>query len=92
VYGAASADEVPFVEELSGVRVVLVCPGRPSGLPEGWTHVEAPYLSDDIIAEAVPDLAGRRAYVSGPPAMVNAVRAGLRKRAKSLKTDYFSGY
>jgi ferredoxin-NADP reductase len=92
VYGAASTDEVPFVEELSGVRVVLVCPGRPADLPDGWTHVEAPYLSDEIIAEAVPDLAGRRAYVSGPPAMVNAVRPGLRKRAKSLKTDYFSGY
>jgi ferredoxin-NADP reductase/Na+-transporting NADH:ubiquinone oxidoreductase subunit NqrB len=92
VYGAASTDEVPFVEELAGVRVVLVCPGRPTDLPEGWTHVEAPFLSDEIIAEAVPDLAGRRAYVSGPPAMVNAVRPGLRKRAKSLKTDYFSGY
>ncbi|MET0822700.1 MAG: hypothetical protein ABWY58_17200 [Aeromicrobium sp.] len=92
VYGAASADEVPFVEELSGVRVVLVCPGRPTDLPESWTHVEAPYLSDEIIAEAVPDLAARRAYVSGPPAMVNAVRPGLRKRAKSVRTDYFSGY
>lgn len=92
VYGAASADEVPFVEELAGVRVVLVCPGRPTDLPEGWEHVEAPFLSDRIIAEAVPDLGGRRAYVSGPPAMVNAVRPGLRKRAKSLKTDYFSGY
>lgn len=92
VYGAASADEVPFVEELDGVRVVLVCPGRPTSLPDGWTHVEAPYLSVEIIAEAVPDLAARRAYVSGPPAMVNAVRPGLRKRARSVKADYFSGY
>jgi ferredoxin-NADP reductase len=92
VYGAASPDEVPFVEELAGVRVVLVCAGRPHDLPEGWTHVESPVLSAELIAEVVPDLASRRAYVSGPPAMVNAVRSGLRKRAASLKTDYFSGY
>lgn len=92
VYGAAAADEVPFTEELAGVRVVLVCPARPADLPEGWTFVEAPFISTDLIAEAVPDLADRRAYVSGPPAMVNAVGSGLAKRCRSLKTDYFSGY
>jgi NAD(P)H-flavin reductase len=92
VYGASSADEVPFTEELAGVRVVLVCPQRPASLPEGWTYVEAPFLSAEIVAAAVPDLGGRRAYVSGPPAMVNAVRADLKKRCVSIKTDYFSGY
>jgi ferredoxin-NADP reductase len=92
VYGASSPDEVPFAEELAGVRVVLVCPAQPSSLPEEWTFVEAPYLSADLIAAAVPDLGERRAYVSGPPAMVNAVRADLKKRCRSLKTDYFSGY
>ncbi|MCW2788603.1 MAG: hypothetical protein JWP56_906 [Aeromicrobium sp.] len=92
VYGASSPDEVPFVEELAGVRVVLVCPGRPAGLPDGWTYVEAPVLSPEVIAEAVPDLADRRAYVSGPPAMVNSVRPGLRKRCRSVQTDYFTGY
>jgi ferredoxin-NADP reductase len=92
VYGASSPDEVPFAEELAGVRVVLVCPERPGSLPEGWTYVQAPFLSGDIIAKAVPDLDRRRAYVSGPPAMVNAVRTALRKRCRGVKTDYFSGY
>lgn len=92
VYGVSSPDEVPFTEELAGVRVVLVGPARPSALPDGWTYVEAPFLSPGLIAEAVPDLADRRAYVSGPPAMVNAVRAGLAKRCKGVKTDYFTGY
>lgn len=92
VYGVSSPDEVPFVEELAGVRVVLVGPASPGSLPEGWTYVEAPFLSPELIAEAVPDLADRRAYVSGPPAMVNAVRAGLAKRCKGVKTDYFTGY
>lgn len=92
VYGVASADEVPFTEELAGFRVVLVGPDRPNGMPEGWTYVEAASLSLELIADAVPDLADRRAYVSGPPAMVNAVRAGLAKRCKGVKTDYFTGY
>ena len=92
VYGVSSPDEVPFTDELAGVRVVLVGPARPSGLPEGWTYVEASFLSPELIADAVPDLADRRAYVSGPPAMVNAVRPGLAKCCKSVRTDYFTGY
>jgi len=92
VYGASSPDEVPFTDELSGVRVVLVCPERPDHLPEGWTFVKAPFLSVQIIGDAVPDLARRRTYVSGPPAMVNAVRPGLKRHSRSVATDYFSGY
>ncbi|KRC65065.1 hypothetical protein ASE12_09995 [Aeromicrobium sp. Root236] len=92
VYGVSSPDEVPFVEELAGVRVVLVGPAAPSGLPDSWTYVQAPFLSTELIANAVPDLASRKAYVSGPPAMVNAVRPGLAKRCRSVKTDYFTGY
>lgn len=92
VHGAPSVDEVPFAEELSGARVVLVCPARPAELPEGWSYVEAPALSAELIAEAVPDLTSRRAYVSGPPAMVNAVRAGLARRCAGVRTDYFTGY
>ncbi|MEJ7635056.1 FAD-dependent oxidoreductase [Aeromicrobium sp.] len=92
VYGVSSADEVPFVEELAGIRVVLVGPGRPSALPQSWTYVEASILSAELIADSVPDLADRRAYISGPPAMVNAVRPGLAKRCKRIKTDYFTGY
>lgn len=92
VYGASSPDEIPFAEELAGARVVLVCPGRPATLPEGWTHVEAAFITAEIIEDAVPDAASRRAYVSGPPAMVNGVRADLKKLCAGVKTDYFSGY
>lgn len=92
VYGVQSGDDIPFADELAGDRVVLVCATRPPTLPDGWDWVEAPFLSADLVAQAVPDLAARQAYVSGPPAMVNAVRAGLAKRAKRVRTDYFSGY
>jgi ferredoxin-NADP reductase len=92
VYGVSSPDEVPFADELAGARVVLVGPARPSDLPERWTYVEASFLSPELIADAVPDLADRRAYISGSPAMVNAVRPGLAKRCRGVKTDYFTGY
>ncbi|MGA8850544.1 MAG: hypothetical protein WB508_02380 [Aeromicrobium sp.] len=92
VYAVASADDVPFADELQAHRVVLVCATRPDRLPDAWTWIEAPFLSTDLIAQAVPDLATRHAYLSGPPAMVNAVRGGLAKRAERVRTDYFSGY
>ena len=51
-----------------------------------------PSCPGELIADAVPDLGQRRAYVSGPPAMVNAVRTDLKRRCVSVTTDYFSGY
>lgn len=95
VYGVPDADTVAYRDELieTGVRVVLVAPNPPSGgLPDGWTHVAAPVLSGETVVEAVPDAADRVAYVSGPPAMVSALRGALRRRCAGVRTDYFSGY
>jgi ferredoxin-NADP reductase len=92
VYGVTGPEEISYADELAGFNVVLVSAARPDHLPTTWTWVEAPFLSAEIIASAVPDLATRRAYVSGPPAMVNAVRPGLAKRCNGIKTDYFTGY
>ncbi len=92
VYAVPSGDDVPFLAELSDQRVVLVSPTRPPAMPEAWTWTEAPVLSVDLLAEVVPDLANRIAYVSGPPAMVNALRGALSRRAKRVRTDHFSGY
>lgn len=86
--------QVAYRDELvaTGVPVVLVSPTPPTDLPAGWRHVAAPGPDADVLAEAVPDLAARRAYVSGPPAMVHAVRRSLRGRCAGVRTDYFSGY
>ena len=92
VYGVPSGDDVAFVDELSTARVVLVAPTRPARLPESWTWVEGTTLTADVVAAAVPDLADRRAYVSGPPAMVTPVAAGLRGRCRRVRTDHFTGY
>ncbi len=92
VYGVASPEEVAYADVLAGFKVVVVSPVAPDHLPTLWRHVEAPFLSVDLVAAAVPDLDKRLAFVSGPPAMVNAVRAGLAKRCKRVRTDYFTGY
>ena len=45
------------------------------------------------VLELVPDLASRRGFVSGAPAVVSAGRAALRAAgAKRVQTDYFIGY
>jgi ferredoxin-NADP reductase len=94
VYGVPDADDVAYRDELvaTGVPVVLVAPGAPRDLPAGWRHVDAPYVTADLVAGAVPDLGERAAYVSGPPAMVAALRGGLRGRAAKVRTDAFAGY
>jgi ferredoxin-NADP reductase len=46
-----------------------------------------------VLEQHVPDLTGRRAFVSGPPSLVADMRAALRERGvKRVAADYFSGY
>ena len=89
VYGT-TAHELPYAAELAGTgaRVVVVSEEPPTNLPEHWKHVASPFITADIIREAVPDQAGRRAFISGPPAMVDALRLALPR----ARTDHFAGY
>ena len=94
VYGVPSGATVPYRDELveAGVRVVLVSPDAPVDLPDGWTHVAAELVTGELVREAVPDSRDRRAFVSGPPAMVSPVATDLRKHRIRTKTDHFTGY
>ncbi len=94
VYGVPSGGAVPYRDELveAGVRVVLVSPDVPVDLPDGWTHVAADRLSGELVREAVSDAGDRRAFVSGPPAMVSPVAADLRQHRIRTRTDHFTGY
>ncbi|CAM2835617.1 hypothetical protein [Skermania piniformis] len=92
IYGLPTGAVVPFADELAQCRVVVVAPDEPASLPEAWSWVRADVVTPDTVASVVDDLADRRVYVSGPPAMVDAVAPGLRRRARSVHTDYFSGY
>ncbi|MDX6278212.1 MAG: glycine betaine catabolism, partial [Nocardioidaceae bacterium] len=57
VYGVTGPEEISYADELAGFNVVLVSAARPDHLPTTWTWVAAPFLSAEIIASAVPDLA-----------------------------------
>ena len=76
----SNPDEVLYRETIEAAGARLVTLGRGD-------------LTTDALREAVPDLASRRAYVSGPPGVVAAARTALRRAgAKRVQTDYFAGY
>lgn len=77
---SSNPDEVLYRETIEAAGARLVTLSRDG-------------LTTDALREAVPDLASRRAYVSGPPAVVSAARTALRRAgAKHVQTDYFAGY
>jgi ferredoxin-NADP reductase len=91
VYAVPGAAEIAFREELEllGIPVFLAAPERPETLPAGWRYLGPGRLTGERLAEAIPDLSQRTALLSGPPALVDALRPVFGRRAR---TDYFSGY
>ena len=82
------------VARAAGARVLVLSPTPDlDSLPSGAVHLGERRLSVEGLTEAVPDLAQRDAYVSGPPAMVDGTRSLLRRAgARRVRTDAFSGY
>jgi ferredoxin-NADP reductase len=95
VYAVRDNEELGYSELLaaSGVPVVLVSPSAPADLPAHWTWAGSGRITGDLLDSAVPALASRHAFVSGPPGLVADIRAALRaRRVKRITADYFSGY
>ncbi len=96
VYGLSAGEGLPYGDRLpavDGLRVVVVAPEEPPGLPAGWGFVAGERLDADRLRTAAPDLADRTAFVSGPPRMVDAVVATLREHgARRVHSDQFAGY
>lgn len=93
-YATSATGALPYASllENSGARVVLYGP-EPDTLPLGWEYGGEGRVTGERLAAAIPDLASRRAYVSGPPALVNDLRHALRSQgAKRVHSDSFSGY
>ncbi|MBG6055540.1 ferredoxin-NADP reductase [Salinibacterium sp. CAN_S4] len=94
-YATSSTGDLPYAAmlERSGARVVLYSPEAPATMPPGWQYGGSGRVTGERLANAIPDLALRRAYVSGPPALVTDLRSALRSQgAKKVHSDYFSGY
>lgn len=94
VYAVRDPAELAYAQVLedSGARVIVLAPTS-AGLPESFEYAGPGRISKEVLAASVPDIATRRAYVSGPPGLVSDVRSMLRSLgAKRIHSDYFSGY
>jgi ferredoxin-NADP reductase len=95
VYSASSVDELAYSERLKklGFPVLVVAPTAPKPLPKNWTYLGPEALNAESLARALPDVASRAAFVSGPPTFVHSLRQALRRAgAHSVHTDFFTGY
>ncbi len=92
-YVAAAASELAFRSELeaSGAGVLVFTPDDPAPLAAGWTWMQGARLDAAALQRAVPDLAARHAFVSGPPGLIADLAPALA-RAHAVTTDAFPGY
>jgi len=66
----------------------------PAAKPEGWGWPVGP-ITQEAIAQQVPDYTERLFYLSGPHAMVDyyaSLLKGLGVRSSHIKMDYFPGF
>jgi ferredoxin-NADP reductase len=95
VYAISSLDDLAYAEQLekAGCRVAIASAEKPPTLPAGWTWIGPDRLSGEKLLTVVPDAAARDVFLSGPPAMVAALKKALRKAgARRIHTDVFVGY
>ncbi|QAY61865.1 FAD-dependent oxidoreductase [Microbacterium protaetiae] len=93
VYVASQAAELAFRADLeqAGVRVIVFTRDEPVDLAENWFWARGARLDAETLRRAVPDIAARHAYASGPAGLL-ADLAPTLQQARSLTTDAFSGY
>ena len=93
-YAVSDPAELAYSDLLkkSAARVIITAPTKPARLPKGWIYA-GPRLTREVIEQHIPDAATRRAFISGPPSLVNTLRVILRRLgSRKITTDYFSGY
>lgn len=93
VYVVSEASELAFRDDIvaSGIPVVVFSRDEPRDLPAGWVWAGPDRVDAERLLRAVPDIAQRAAYVSGPPRLISALAPALAK-ASSLTMDAFAGY
>jgi ferredoxin-NADP reductase/Na+-transporting NADH:ubiquinone oxidoreductase subunit NqrB len=99
IYSANHPDELVYQEVFEPARRqlglnLIYSLSDPATLPPAWQG-ETGMVSAEMIKCHLPDYRERLFYVSGPPQMVNAVRAALRQlgvNRRQIKTDFFPGY
>jgi ferredoxin-NADP reductase len=95
IYSVANQNDLLYTDVLksSGVRVIIVAKNNQQPSTASWIYHTNDRLDANDIATYIPDLTKRHAYVSGPPAMVDAFKQILRIcNVRTIKSDYFTGY
>lgn len=94
IYAVTTMDEIAYITILreANIRVIIVTESNMTPI-KGWTYINQPYITKEMLSNAVADITSRHAYISGPPTMVTAMKQYLKQlRVKKIKTDYFTGY
>ncbi|MGV8969580.1 MAG: FAD-dependent oxidoreductase [Microbacteriaceae bacterium] len=95
IYSVRDSSELAYADRLeeSLAHVTLIAPTPPTQLPTNWTYAGPGRLTRESLTALVPDIATRRVFVSGSPALINSVTPVVRAAgAKRVTTDSFSGY
>ncbi|MES2630507.1 MAG: oxidoreductase [Patescibacteria group bacterium] len=96
LYAVTNPEEIAYKDVLikAGIKVVIVTKEKVKDLPVNWKQIKTSgHLDQEIIAKAIPDVANRTAYISGPTPFVQTSKRALRALSvKRIKTDYFVGY
>jgi len=95
IYSVRDSSELAYADLLEETKahVTLIAPTPPAHLPANWTYAGPERLTRESLTALVPDIATRRVFVSGSPALINSVTPVVRAAgAKRITTDTFSGY
>lgn len=95
IYSVRDSGELAYGDllEQSEVAVTVIAPTAPPQLPKNWSYAGPDRLTVESLRELVPDIAQRRVFISGSPALVTSVTPVARAAgAKRITTDTFSGY
>lgn len=97
-YANKTVDEIAYKDVLStaqtrlGVKIFYTLTDK-AAVPRNWTGFTG-RIDEQMLAQAVPDYLERTYYLSGPPEMVRAYEACLKKlhiKGSQIKKDFFPG-
>jgi ferredoxin-NADP reductase len=73
--------------------VTVISREKPAAFPKGWKWVQSERMTGEQLLQVVPDAKERHTFLSGPPAMVGALKKALRRSGSGrIHTDVFIGY